>query len=196
MAHKPRNSSDGFSLIELLAVCGLTLVIAAYAVPKTMTAMYNLRLRAGAVSAAEIFQNGRMLAIKQNRKMDVHFVNSSGTVSVYVDSVTVNSQKDTGEPSATMNGSPTMMYTPTGTGAPSALTDAKLGFNLLPSPTITDVSFNSRGLPCAGSCTSISGGFVYYFSDSRPWGKPGWAAISITPAGRIKVWTWSGTAWN
>jgi hypothetical protein len=95
-----------------------------------------------------------------------------------------------------MNGSPTMMYSPTGSNAPSTLSDAKLGFNLSPSPTVTDASFNSRGLPCAGSCNSISGGFVYYFSDSRPWGKPGWAAISITPAGRIKVWTWSGTAWN
>jgi Tfp pilus assembly protein FimT len=195
MANAPSNSNRGFTLLELLIVCGVAMVVAAFVVPKTMTAMYNLRLRAGAGSVAEVFQNGRMLAISRNRNMDVHFANSAGVLSVYVD-LNGNGQKDSGEPSAAMGGSPTMMYTPTGSNAPIALTSAQLGFDPSASPTLADPSFNSRGLPCTGSCSAVSGGLVYYFSDARPWGTPAWAAVSITQAGRIKVWTWSGTAWT
>ena len=36
---------------------------------------------------------------------------------------------------------------------------------------------------------------IEYFKDNRIGGSGGWAAISITPAGRIKRWFWSGSAW-
>jgi hypothetical protein len=51
-------------------------------------------------------------------------------------------------------------------------------------------------LPCTysgGNCTSA--GFVYYFMDHRPMGRSGWAAVSISPAGRLKRWFWSGSTW-
>jgi hypothetical protein len=46
-------------------------------------------------------------------------------------------------------------------------------------------------------CTNAgSTGFIEYFKDNRIGGSGGWAAISITPAGRIKRWFWSGSAWT
>jgi prepilin-type N-terminal cleavage/methylation domain-containing protein len=194
MLRRTGKSNQGFTLIELLAVCGIAAVLAAITVPRAMTSMYNLRLRSGAVSAAGVLQNARMTAIQRNRTVNVHFDTTSGIV-VYVD-LNSNGSRDAGEPAAVMNGSPSMTYTPSGTGAPSTLTNSQLSFDPTATPTTADPSFNSRGLPSNTSGTMIGGGNVYYFSDARPWGRPGWSAISISQSGRIKVWTWTGTAWK
>jgi hypothetical protein len=85
--------------------------------------------------------------------------------------------------------------TPTGPGAPPAITNTALGLGA--DPLTTDPSFNSRGLPCAyssGVCTNAA--FIRYFKDNRIGGSGGWAAISMTPAGRIKRWFWNGSIWT
>jgi hypothetical protein len=82
---------------------------------------------------------------------------------------------------------------PSGPGAPTALDSTTLGF----APQTGDPSFNTTGLPCAyasGLCPNY--GFLYYFHDSRAQGQVGWAALSISPAGRMKKWYWSGSAWT
>ena len=86
-----------------------------------------------------------------------------------------------------------LMTTLSGPGAPVALDSAALGFT----PKTTDPSFNSRGMPCAyanGYC--IGSGFRYYFKDTRSVGESRWSAISISPAGRVTKWFWSGSAWT
>ena len=45
----------------------------------------------------------------------------------------------------------------------------------------------------SGVCTND--GFLYYFKDTSRPGSKGWAALSISPAGRIKKWFWTGLAW-
>jgi hypothetical protein len=88
----------------------------------------------------------------------------------------------------------TKMTTPTGLGAPSAISTGVLGFT----PQTGDPSFNSRGLPClysSGTCPT-NYGFISYFKDNRIAGSGGWAAISVSPAGRIKRWFWNGSEWT
>ena len=90
---------------------------------------------------------------------------------------------------------PIMQVTaPSGPGAPTAVDPvSQLGFT----PLTSDASFNSTGLPCAyNSGTCPNNGFIYYFHDSRPAGQTGWAALSISPAGRLKKWYWNGSTWN
>jgi hypothetical protein len=36
---------------------------------------------------------------------------------------------------------------------------------------------------------------VYYFYDNRPGSQQGWGAMSISPAGRLKKWYWTGSVW-
>jgi hypothetical protein len=89
----------------------------------------------------------------------------------------------------------TPMSTPTGPGAPSTILNSTLGVSS--TPATTDPSFNSRGLPCSysgGACTNSA--FIQYFKDNRIGGSGGWAAISISPAGRINRWFWNGSAWT
>ena len=55
------------------------------------------------------------------------------------------------------------------------------------------IYFNARGLPCSmgvgGVCTP--GGFVFYFQDQRPLGTNGYGAVAVTPAGRIRVYSYN-----
>ena len=111
----------------------------------------------------------------------------------YVKNAADTSDLATADTQAQLGAPLTKFTTPTGTGAPPELTSAELSFTAVTS----DPSFNSRGLPCeyvSGVCTNK--GFVYYFKDTRPLGASRWAAVSISPAGRIKRWFWTGTNWN
>jgi hypothetical protein len=90
-------------------------------------------------------------------------------------------------------GSTILAYT-----APSgiaSLTSTELSYT----PTVVStVIFNPRGIPCAivSSVTTCPKGMVIYFTDTRNVGSPGWGAVSVSPAGRVKTWLWKGDAWG
>ena len=97
------------------------------------------------------------------------------------------------DPQVALEAPITPYTTPTGGGAPAAISTTTLGFT----PQTGDPSFNSRGLPCSysgGTCTS--NGFIAYYKDDRISSSSGWSAISISPAGRIKRWFWNESAWT
>ena len=50
-----------------------------------------------------------------------------------------------------------------------------------------------EGRSNGGTCTNS--GLIEYFKDNRIGGSGGWAAISVSPAGRITRWFWNGSAW-
>jgi hypothetical protein len=63
-----------------------------------------------------------------------------------------------------------------------------------------NMAFTPRGFPCnyttPPTCaTPATTYFAYYLTDTRA-GGAGWAAVIVTKAGRTKVVTWNGTAWN
>ncbi len=184
---KVRNQS-GFSLLELMIVVGILMVVAAMAVPKIMTSVADIRLRGTVNSASGIIQDARMMAIRDNNLRKVKYANAAAGGLVYVD---VN---DDGSPQATeaqvQMGSTILAYTtPTGI---SALTNTDLSYT---PTTVSSIMFNPRGLPCSAASTCGSG-MVLYFTDSRTVGSPGWAAVSVSPAGRVKTWMWNGSKWG
>ncbi len=63
-----------------------------------------------------------------------------------------------------------------------------------------NMAFTPRGFPCnyttPPTCaTPATTYFAYYLTDTRA-GGAGWAAVIVTKAGRTKVVTWNGAAWN
>jgi prepilin-type N-terminal cleavage/methylation domain-containing protein len=184
----------GFSILELLIAVGILLILAVVAIPNMVTVVANSRLRAGMTSMSGLFQNCRMMAVKQNKMLSTHFATPSTALVAYIKDATVTATLVNTDPQIKWSAPVIKVTTPTGPTAPSTLLDATiLGFT----PQTGDPSFNTRGLPCVysgGNCTNS--GFLYYFKDTSQGGTRGWAAATISPAGRIKRWGWSGTAWT
>jgi len=189
--HAPR---AGFSLLEVLFVVAIAMVVTATAIPRITTVIGNTKLRASMTSLSGLLQNCRMSAVQQNKAMTTHFVPQTTGLVGYV-----KLASDTTSPlgkldyQVEMQAPISKLIPPLPTGSPAEISTTVLGFT----PRTEDPSFNSRGLPClysGGACDNY--GFIYYFKDSRIASPGGWAAISLSPAGRIKRWFWSGSAWT
>jgi len=182
--------------METLIVISVAMIILVVGIPNISNAIANAKLRASMTSLSGLFQNTRMVAVQQNKIKTacvqggsttrlMGFIRDGGascTLSVY------DSQVE-------MEAPITKLTTPSGPGAPPVISNSILGFT----PQTSDPSFNTRGLPClfSGGTCPTNYGFIYYFKDQRVAGAAGgWAAISLSPAGRIKRWFWSGAAWT
>jgi len=183
----------GFSILEMLIAVSVLLILGAITIPSMVLVISNARLQGGGTSLAGLLQSCQMLAVKQNETITLRFtVLGNGPVAYLKPAADASGLAGT-DPQAQLGAPLTKVTTPSGPGAPSALTSTALGF----SPQTGDPSFNSRGLPCAyssGVCSNA--GFVYYFYDKRPLGPTGWIAVSVSPAGRIKRWVWTGSSWG
>ena len=191
--NRTKGFSNGFSLLEILLVLGIILALIGIGVPSMATIISNARLSGGVTNLSGLLQNCRMIAIKENKVKSAHFTVLANGPVAYVKNAADTSAVSKDDAQAQLGAPLTKFTTPTGANAPPELTSGELSFTAVTS----DPSFNARGLPCeyvSGVCTNR--GFVYYFKDTRPLGASRWAALSISPAGRIKRWSWSGTNWN
>ena len=189
-----RNQS-GFTLIEVMIVATIATVITVTAIPNITNAIANAKLRASMTSLSGLLQNTRMVAVKENRTKTARFEGGTTTrLMGYIRDAGDTSTLSTMDSQVEMEAPITKLSTPTGLGAPSAISTTVLGFT----PQTSDPSFNTRGLPClySGGTCPTNYGFIYYFKDNRTSGIGGWAAISLSPAGRIKRWFWNGSAWT
>ena len=200
-----RRRQRGVTLLELIVVAAIGIVVTAIAVPNIMTVIYNIRLRSSADAIAGVLQQARILAVKNNAYYVVcnpKFLTCSGGTpnnTVFVD-VNGNGVWDKGEPMAQLSGNVVIATT----GAPPVAT---MQLNFAPQSANKPPIFNARGLPCGingGTCVNVNidprSPTVYsyrlYLTDSRGFGKNGWAAVTISPAGRVQTWLWSGSAWG
>jgi Tfp pilus assembly protein FimT len=188
--------SKGFSLFELTFIVGILVVVGLVAIPNMVVVISNARVRAGVTSMSGLLQNARMSAVKVNKTLTTHFgTEGTATLVGYVKEASDTSDRKSTDLQAEWEAPVFMMGDPddySGGGAPSEITDTTLGFT----PVGTEPSFNTRGLPCVFTTTCTSSGFLYYFKDTSQPGSKGWAALSISPAGRIKKWFWTGTDWT
>ena len=188
-----RTGQAGFSLFEAMIVAGIGMVLAAATIPNMMTAIANMRLRSSMTSLAGVLQNCRVLSVKENRHMTTHFETLSHGIIAYVKLASEAPGLEEGSSQVQLEAPVTHVTAPSGPGAPSAISNGVLGFT----PQTGNPSFSPTGLPCVysgGTCDRY--GFIYYFYDTRRAGQRGWAALSISPAGRMKKWYWNGTAWT
>jgi Tfp pilus assembly protein FimT len=189
-----RRSPAGFSLLEAMVVAGIGMIVTVTAIPNMITGISNMRLRSSMTSLAGVIQNCRMLAVKQNQTMTTHFSPQTDGVIAFVKLATDTSTYTVHDSQVELEAPVMEVSTPSGPDAPPAVDSTTLGFS---SPEMGDPSFNTVGLPCtysSGTCSNH--GFIYYFHDQRPQGKQGWAALSISPAGRLKKWYWNGSTWT
>ena len=183
----------GLSLSEVLIAAAVMLVITVTAFPNVVTVVSNARLYASMTTLSGIVQTGRLQAVKLNRTMSVHMTAEPHGLIGYVKQAPDGSGLRTTDSEVQLQVPIARMAAPSGWGAPTALDNTTLGFT----PEAGDASFNSRGASCSysgGNCTSR--GFLYYFKDARTVGDSGWAALSISPGGRVKKWFWIDSTWT
>lgn len=212
-----RRAQSGFSMVEMLVVVAIALAITALAVPSIMATIGNYRVTTSAGALAALIQETRMMSVRDNKCYSMEST-TVGTNSAYFVDLAQN-QTYTAQPFPTTNPlqheelvqmSSSVQIVPAA-NMPSQLTAAAIGG---PSANFTldstdAISFNARGLPClvtppgcatATSCQMLPNGsqvgFVYYLSAQPPFGPALYKGISVTPAGRVRVWSLSGGNWQ
>jgi prepilin-type N-terminal cleavage/methylation domain-containing protein len=202
---------SGLTLLELLVALTVILIIASIAIPNLNTAMHSSRLKGATSDFASLIQVARIRAVDDDHYYSLYVLAANGNrpqegfVDIYPQAATgasgsngtVINQQD---PSIQVS----REVTPRPQGA--APSTAALKALILPanSPVVpldgsaagTPITFGPRGLPClpvGGVCDSLGGPQAYWFffqnSVSQNWG-----AVTVTPAGRIQRWLYTGGA--
>jgi prepilin-type N-terminal cleavage/methylation domain-containing protein len=196
--------SSGFSLLELMIVCAIAVVLMTLAVPTVIATISSHEMRSSMGSLSGLFQNCRTTAIKKNRTQWLRFQVSNGRWFAYVDDATSTTDLTPSKPQVTLPAGFIKSAAPSGAGAPPALDAATLwGSGVDTSTTAAtprsdlDTYFSPLGTPCTytgGNCATQS--FAYYFRSGNSTSDTRWAAIAVSPAGRIKAVYWDGTVWG
>ena len=204
---------SGLTLLELVVSLAVILIVAGIAIPNFNTAMHSSRLKGGDSDFASLLQAGRIRAVDDDRYYSVYVLAANGNrpqqgfVDIYPQNVNGASGSngttlDPRDPVVQVNGE--VIPQPQG-AAPST---AALKALILPptSPVApkdgsaagTPVTFGPRGLPCSPTgavggtvCDSLGGPTAYwiFFQNNVT---QNWAAITVTPAGRIQRWLFTG----
>ena len=197
----------GFSLVELLVVLAVMLILVAFAIPIAGTTVDTFRLRGTLGSTSNLLQRCRMQAARQNVTQRVHFATDAATNRVVV---FVTPASDTNSSTTQLKTDPNVVeqyWFPSQfrlSGAPSGTPAALTGLSMWnTSITVTNINkdfyFDSRGLPCDYNTTTsacpATNGFVQYFKYASGGGSR-WAAVSLSPAGRIQSWFYDGGNWG
>lgn len=185
--------TSGFSLVEILGAVTAAMVIAAITIPSLTKASQSYRLTALAREIEGQLQNTRFTAINHNKSSSLLF--SSGGDWYFLDSDGNGIVSGTENPMwVPQNGfilncaspSPSLTRTILGTSTdPVTLPNRGVAFT----PRGIVVQVNSSQIPTS---TRMSAPGVIYIRD--PQGD--YAAVSITPAGRIRSWLLKGTLWR
>lgn len=180
-------SKKGFTLMELVVVLAIVILITALSLPSFLNAMANIRLRTAAQNLAGILQQARMRATHDNAVVGL----GCTPFNVAIDTCTQTFLVDKAGNQLANPGQIQLPQTVSYTTNPSAsMAKADVGFTAAAPG--TQPFFNPRGVPCtlnAGTCQGA--GFVFYLT-----GPSGLAAVSVSPAGRVKVWSYSSTKWK
>jgi Tfp pilus assembly protein FimT len=72
-------------MVELVVVLFIVLIVAAFAIPNIMQAVYNQRLRSSAADLSVLMQQARILAGENNTTYSIQYTTLSGAQVAYID---------------------------------------------------------------------------------------------------------------
>jgi Tfp pilus assembly protein FimT len=178
-------ASRGFSVVELLVVVGITMVIAAIAVPQGLRALRTYRLTAAVGEASTLIQRTRYEAIRNNRAVPLRWNTTGGRVQMWIDLNNNSAYDSATEPTIFL---PEGFQFPSPSGAPAV---SSMGYTTTATPT-SPIVFDGRGMVTAGGPQTVL--VMCMGNPNRP--DDGFRAISLLPTGRAKTWrATSGSSW-
>jgi Tfp pilus assembly protein FimT len=198
----------GFSVLELLIAVAIIMILAGIFIPNFTSAMHTSRLKGAVSDFSSLLQVERIRAVDDNRYYSLYVLGNNpeqGFVDIYPQNANGSSGSggtviDPNDPVIQINNE--IGQQPVG-AAPNT---AALQAQLLPanSPVVpldgnsaaSPVTFGPRGLPCkplSGVCDTLGGPQAYwtFLQDNVT---QNWGAVTVTPAGRIQRWLYTGGA--
>ena len=190
----------GFSAVEMITVVAIILIAAAIAMVGVQRTVRTVRLYGSGTDYSNLLQNARMRAVKDDKYYTVRTDTTVTPPIAYVD-INGSGTYDLGEPQAPFRPN----TTPVAFGAGPGLGNLKAQF-LPPTPSAQasvaagggPPTFGPRGLPCtpvANTCPYLTPtSFITFLQDTNG----GWAAVTVTPAGRVRQWSYNttGNSWS
>jgi Tfp pilus assembly protein FimT len=191
--------TDGFSMLELLIVVSIVITVTAISLPTFTNLVATTKLHGAMGNLSSLFQNSRSLAVRQNTISRVRFQLTSNRWVAFVDNGVNPAGLTTSAPQLWLPLQFSKEAAPSGgAGAPTPVDNATCGANSVTTLDGGDTYFNQLGIPCQYSSGTCSGGqaFAYYFKHTPTSGSARWAAMCVSPAGRVKTWYWNGSSWT
>jgi prepilin-type N-terminal cleavage/methylation domain-containing protein len=205
-------SEPGFSLTELLVVLAIILIVTSLSIPSVSRAIDNARLKSAAQQVASIYQQARIRSTQDNTYHEV-LISPLGIAPAQI-CLDLNGDSVCGadEPQVQLPAQVSLISQ----GVPVALDVTTLGFSPLTTDTSTTynqqdmavhaLAWNARGLPCqrtsssspcsnwtttASSAAEVA--WIQYLQLQRSAQDAAYAAVTVSPTGRIKTWTYAPT---
>jgi type II secretory pathway pseudopilin PulG len=199
----------GVTLLELCVVLAILMIVGSMVFTSAVTAIRSIRLTQSATSYANLLQHARIQAVQDDSYYMVRIkpVTSTNPPEAFVDVA------QTGSYSPSNPVDPMMVFlrdvSPMSFSAGPGLTNLESKF--LPAAGIATVdttdpgpTFGPRGLPCkptapsGGTCPNLDANgiptsYITFLQNSQ---SQKWEAVTVTPAGRIGVWSYDGASWS
>jgi prepilin-type N-terminal cleavage/methylation domain-containing protein len=192
-------SQAGVTLAELLIVLTIVAVVAGMSIPSLSRTIENAQLKGATQSLAAVYQQARVLATQDNTSYEVLVTpGGSGAAQACID-LDGDGICGRGEPVTVFS----QRVIVSNVGVPLKMGSTTLGF--VPQDTehsqmydqqnqlAPGLAWNGRGIPCERTLSStapcLAIGWVQYLQFQRSSGNIAYAAVSVSPTGRVRTWT-------
>jgi prepilin-type N-terminal cleavage/methylation domain-containing protein len=189
-------SQSGFTLAEMIVVIAIILVVGGMAVPNLTRAIDASRIKGSAQALAAVYQDARIRATQKDTSYQVLISPpriSPAQICIDLDG---DGTCSAGDPVTTFP----VQVRVSNLGVPVPLDPAQLHFPAFtteqPSAPAS-LTWNAVGLPCqrtapTSPCTAV--GWIQHLQLLRANGDVMYAAVTVSPTGRVKTWTFIPSA--
>lgn len=198
----------GFSLTEMLVVTAILLIVGSLSVPNIALVVDNMKLKAAAQQVASMYQQARIRATQDDTYHELLTTGPAGAATQMWLDLDGDGQWQAGEPLAQLPANVSLISQQ---AVPVQINAAPLGFALLTADNssgtynqsgvkVHALAWNGRGLPCqrvaaGATCSNQLGpgsvAWVQYLQLQRSVNQALYAAVTVSPTGRIRVWSYS-----
>jgi len=184
-------SQSGFTLAELVVVVAIILIVGGLSIPNLTRAIDTSRIKGAAQTLAAAYQDARIVATQKNTSYQVLV----SPIGIKPAQICIDLDGDgtcgPGDPVTTFPAQVSV----SNLGVPIKLGPGQLTYFTTDTEDSTapgnGLMWNALGLPCQRSpggaqCTAT--GWVQYLQLQRSNGDVMYAAVTVTPTGRVKTW--------